>query len=89
MKEKYSDDKYYPFADGHEGLFYACIRNYKDVISKLGYNDYVKRFRYLAARGRLSPQQRPKMSVVEFARLKEKLSGFLALSFWPYMVKSI
>ena len=69
MKERYDDEKLY-----NKGWFDSIpIRNYKEVLHKYSYIDYVRKFRLMAKRNKLSPSQRPKLNESEFSVMRDKL----------------
>jgi hypothetical protein len=70
MNEAFDDEKLYSEERQCDDLI---IRNYKEVLQKYSYRDYVERFRLLAKKNELSPEQRPKLDANEFSSRIKKL----------------
>jgi hypothetical protein len=75
MKEPFDDEKLY--GEDVQNFGPIEIRNYREVLRSYNYGRYEKRFRALANRQVLSPNQRPKLDRAQFASLMNELADQL------------
>jgi hypothetical protein len=85
MKERYDDGKLY--SDDNRFFGPVAIRNYKEVLKSHNYSRYEKRFRALANRRKLSPDQRPKLNQEQFSVLMKQLSDAILAHGEQYLLE--